>query len=49
MNNTITIIGAGGHAKVVIDCVEQENKYKIDAVIDDNFKDRKIFGFEVCR
>jgi sugar O-acyltransferase (sialic acid O-acetyltransferase NeuD family) len=49
MNNSIIIIGAGGHAKVVIDCVEQENKFHIDAVVDDNYKNRTIFDFVVQR
>lgn len=47
MNNKITVIGAGGHAKVVIDCIEQENKYLISSVVDDNYKGRTIFDFEV--
>lgn len=47
MNNNIIIIGAGGHAKVVIDCVEQENKFYIDAIVDDNYKNRTIFDFVV--
>lgn len=47
MKNKVIVIGAGGHAKVVIDCIEQENKYAIDAVVDDNYKDRSIFEFQV--
>lgn len=34
-NNKLHVVGAGGHAKVVIDCVEQEGKYEIDSIIDD--------------
>ncbi|WMW78875.1 acetyltransferase [Flavobacterium sp. 20NA77.7] len=29
------LIGAGGHAKVILDCIENEAKYKIFEVIDD--------------
>lgn len=34
-NSKVMVIGAGGHAKVVVDCLEQENKYQIDNIIDD--------------
>ena len=47
MNDSIIIIGAGGHAKVVVDCVEQENKFHIDAVVDDIYENRTIFDFVV--
>lgn len=47
MKHSVIIIGAGGHAKVVIDCVEQENKFHIDAVVDDNYENRTIFDFVV--
>lgn len=49
MKTSIIIIGAGGHGKVVVDCVEQENKYNIEAVVDDNYKDRSVFDFEVAQ
>jgi len=43
-NSKVMVIGAGGHAKVVIDCLEQENKYQIENIIDDmppvNFMDQ---------
>ena len=32
----IILLGAGGHCKSVIDVIEQENKYKIKGVIDNN-------------
>jgi sugar O-acyltransferase (sialic acid O-acetyltransferase NeuD family) len=48
MKKNVTVIGAGGHGKVVIDCMEQENKYHIEAVVDDNYKDRTIYDFEVA-
>ena len=47
MKKDIVIIGAGGHGKVVIDCVEQENKYAIGAIVDDNYKNRTVFNFKV--
>lgn len=31
----VMLIGAGGHAKVILDCIENEAKYKIFQVIDD--------------
>ncbi len=34
-NNKLFVIGAGGHAKVVVDCIEEENKYVISSVLDD--------------
>ncbi len=34
-NNKLIIIGAGGHAKVVVDCIEEEKKYEITSLIDD--------------
>jgi len=46
----IIILGAGGHAKSVIDVIELQNEYKIAGVIDnnlekgDNFLDYKIIG-----
>ena len=33
--NTVLVIGAGGHAKVVVDCLEAEGKYSIQEVLDD--------------
>jgi sugar O-acyltransferase (sialic acid O-acetyltransferase NeuD family) len=45
----IIVIGAGGHGKVVVDCVEQESKYQIIAVADDVFENRKLFSFEVVQ
>lgn len=49
MKESIIIIGAGGHGKVVIDCVEQENKYIIEAVVDDNHIDRTVFDLDVTK
>lgn len=34
-NTKLLVIGAGGHAKVVVDCIEQENKYQITTILDD--------------
>lgn len=34
-NNKLIVIGAGGHAKVVVDCIEEEKKYEITLLIDD--------------
>lgn len=49
MENNIIVIGAGGHGKVVVDCIEQENKYRIEAVVDDNYKNRTLFNFHVTQ
>lgn len=49
MKKDIIIIGAGGHGKVVIDCVEQEDKYAIEAIVDDNYRNRAIFDFKVAK
>lgn len=46
-NENVIIIGAGGHGKVVIDCIAQENKYHIEAVVDDQYQDRTILDFVV--
>lgn len=34
-NTKLLVIGAGGHAKVVVDCIEEENKYQITTILDD--------------
>lgn len=36
MKNKLLIYGAGGHGKVVLDIVEQEDRYNIAGFIDDN-------------
>ena len=44
----IVIIGASGHAKVVIDIIERENKYNIVGLIDANKpRDFKIFQYSI--
>ena len=45
----VIIFGAGGHAKVLIDCLEQENRCKISYVIDDNPTLHKILGYHIHR
>ena len=45
----VIIIGAGGHAKVLIDCLEQENQYKIAYVVDDNPALHEILGYKIQR
>ena len=34
-NSNLLVFGAGGHAKVVVDCIEVEGKHSIKAVLDD--------------
>lgn len=44
----IIIYGAGGHAKAVIDAVEEEAKYKIVGLVDDiQPKGMKVLGYEI--
>lgn len=47
MKENVIIIGAGGHAKVVIDCIESEDRYNVDCVVDDTYENRKILHFKV--
>ncbi|WP_315674025.1 acetyltransferase [Clostridium sp. 19966] len=44
----IIVIGSSGHAKVVIDCIEKENKYKIIGLLD-RFKQvgSSSFGYKI--
>ena len=44
----IIVIGSSGHAKVVIDCIEKENKYEIIGLLD-RFKEvgSNSFGYKV--
>ena len=44
----ILLLGAGGHAKSLIDVIEAEGKYKIAGIIDNELKiGDKILGYEV--
>ena len=45
----IFIFGASGHAKVVIDIIEQQGLYAIEFLIDDNreLKEKDFFGYRV--
>lgn len=40
----ILIFGAGGHAKVVIDCAEKSKKFKVIAVVDEKAKSSAFCG-----
>jgi sugar O-acyltransferase (sialic acid O-acetyltransferase NeuD family) len=46
MNNNFTIVGAGGHAKVIIEIIE-ESGFSVNAIIDDNPKIKMLVGYEV--
>ncbi len=35
MKKNVLIVGSSGHSKVIIDCFEKENKYKIIGLVDD--------------
>lgn len=45
----IFVCGAGGHAKVIIDIIEQQGIYRIDCLVDrdPSLKGRKVFGYDV--
>jgi sugar O-acyltransferase (sialic acid O-acetyltransferase NeuD family) len=46
---TIVVVGASGHAKVVIDIVEKEGRYRITHLLDDNpaLNGTLFFGYRV--
>ncbi len=44
----ILIIGAGGHAKVIVDIIKKENKFEVLGFLDNSLKKgKKILGYEV--
>ncbi len=45
----LIVFGAGGHAKVVIDIIEQQDSYEIAGVLDDDVKRKgsRFFGYTV--
>ncbi len=45
----LIVFGAGGHAKVVIDAIEQQGSYDIAGLLDDDPKhaDKRFFGYPV--
>lgn len=45
----VIIIGGGGHAKVLIDCIESENKFEIVSILDDNPEIHQILKYQVFR
>ena len=48
MKKKIVVIGASGHAKVIIDIVEREGKYEVLGLIDSyKEKGRKTFGYAI--
>jgi len=52
METNIILYGVGGHAKVVLDCIESQNKYKVAKILDDNknitkFKGRNVYHPEI--
>jgi sugar O-acyltransferase (sialic acid O-acetyltransferase NeuD family) len=48
MNDNIFVFGSSGHAKVIIDIIENEKKYKITGLIDkEEFINKKTFQYEV--
>jgi sugar O-acyltransferase (sialic acid O-acetyltransferase NeuD family) len=46
-NNKLVVIGAGGHAKVVVDCIEEEKKYLITSLIDDAPPEKFISNYTI--
>jgi len=48
MKNNVIIFGASAHAKVVIDTIEQQNKYNIVGLVDEHrLKDINFFGYKI--
>jgi len=45
----LVVFGAGGHAKVVIDIIEQQGSYEIAGLLDDDLKHqgKRFFGYPV--
>ncbi|OCB76561.1 acetyltransferase [Flavobacterium crassostreae] len=43
------LFGASGHCKVIIDIIENENKQKIDAILDDNPKNNTLVNSNVIK
>jgi sugar O-acyltransferase (sialic acid O-acetyltransferase NeuD family) len=45
----LVVFGAGGHAKVVIDIIEQQGNYEIAGLLDDDLKHKRgsFFGYPV--
>ncbi len=49
MARKVLLLGAGGHAKVVIDILEQEGKWQIEGLVDNslNSKENKNLGYPI--
>ncbi|KKQ12054.1 MAG: Transferase hexapeptide repeat protein [candidate division TM6 bacterium GW2011_GWF2_36_6] len=45
--NDIIIVGAGGHAKVIIDAIEKENKKKIIGIINKTHTAQSFLGYPI--
>ncbi|MFP4498153.1 MAG: NeuD/PglB/VioB family sugar acetyltransferase, partial [Vulcanimicrobiota bacterium] len=46
--NNIFIVGAGGHAKAIVDIIEKNNQYKISGFVDDSYQvGDTFFGYPV--
>ena len=43
----IVLIGAGGHSKSCIEIIEENNDFKIEAIVDPLTKDKKFQGYKV--
>lgn len=45
----LVVFGAGGHAKVVIDIIEQQGSYEITGLLDDDpkYQGQRVFGYPV--
>lgn len=45
----IALFGGGAHAKVLIDCLEQEARYEITTILDDNPSVPHLLNYEVSK
>jgi sugar O-acyltransferase (sialic acid O-acetyltransferase NeuD family) len=43
----IIVIGASGHASVIIDCIEKQNKYTILGILDLNYSLKKLYNYAI--
>ncbi len=43
----IILIGGGGHCMSVIDVIEQEDRYQIQGIFDQNIQNRELLGYPV--
>ena len=43
----VVVVGAGGHAKVVIELIRSQGRYEVTALLDADVTPRRVLGVEV--